>query len=776
MKRREFLLLTGAAGASAALGSLWGYMTSTGGSIPGVRTDIESFVMTTCLMCPGGCGIKVRLLDGYPTSISGNPNHPINAGGVCTEGMSALQLLYHPERLTRPMKRKGRKGTAEFEPVSWDEALDAISGAMKRLESRKATEKCTFILGRTGGTMADLVHHFMETWGSRNILLDQSGDGYSQVFQIMHGLPARPAFDFDNVDFVLSFGADLLNSWESPLQFQRSYASFHAAGRSVKGTLALADIRFSRTAEQAGEWVGITPGSHGALALGIAYVMLRERQYDAEFADEHLYGFNDVQDSDGRVTRQGYRSMVLRDYSPEVVSRLTGVPIDGIINLGKAFGESPSALALFDENVTAQPGGIYAGMAIHALNLLKGNINRPGGIYLQPRVPLAPLAPPPSGGASPRSTQAVEDLPALVSAVGPEIAFVYYSNPAYSSVFRTQIKEALEKIEMVISFSPFLDETSPYADFVLPEALPLERWEDRLFPTSSPSAGWEIVQPCIQAAGETRHAGDLMLDLARRLGGRMAAAMPWKDFEEILKHRALGLFEARAGLPSRDTFDQDLLGEMESRGWWMSSYGTFDEFWQKLTATGAWVDPHFQVRSFYDYSGHPDGRIDLYSRELQKRLARSDGAVSEIEFLPHYHSEGMPIAVPDRPLTLNLYRPGKLQGGAAGMLPWARLVSMPLDRIAGDPWAEISPKEAQAGSFGELDWIWIESAAGRIKVRAVISPECAPGVVNLPYGLGAMGSNGKERGVNALDLITPERDPLSGLTYRVGTKVKIYKA
>src|SRR5512143_31874 len=77
MKRREFLLLTAAAGASTAAGSFWGYLTSDGGSPPGVMPDLESFVMTTCLMCPGGCGIKVRRLDGYPTSIAGNPNHPV---------------------------------------------------------------------------------------------------------------------------------------------------------------------------------------------------------------------------------------------------------------------------------------------------------------------------------------------------------------------------------------------------------------------------------------------------------------------------------------------------------------------------------------------------------------------------------------------------------------------------------------------------------------------------------------------------------------------------
>jgi len=130
----------------------------------------------------------------------------------------------------------------------------------------------------------------------------------------------------------------------------------------------------------------------------------------------------------------------------------------------------------------------------------------------------------------------------------------------------------------------------------------------------------------------------------------------------------------------------------------------------------------------------------------------------------------------DRQITLNPYRPGKLQGGANGMLPWARLAATPLDRLAGDPWAEINAQDAHANSIRDLDWIWIESTTGKIKVRALIYPGAAPGVVNVPFGLGAIGQSGKDRGINPLELIVPQRDPLSGLTYRFGTKVKIYKA
>ncbi len=110
------------------------------------------------------------------------------------------------------------------------------------------------------------------------------------------------------------------------------------------------------------------------------------------------------------------------------------------------------------------------------------------------------------------------------------------------------------------------------------------------------------------------------------------------------------------------------------------------------------------------------------------------------------------------------------------MNTWARRIAIPVDEIAGDPWAEINPKDAQRNSIEDLDWIWIESTAGKLKVRAVVLPGCAAGVVNLPYGVRALGRSGMERGLGPFELVVPERDPVSGLAYRFGTRVRIYRA
>ncbi len=127
-------------------------------------------------------------------------------------------------------------------------------------------------------------------------------------------------------------------------------------------------------------------------------------------------------------------------------------------------------------------------------------------------------------------------------------------------------------------------------------------------------------------------------------------------------------------------------------------------------------------------------------------------------------------------MTLNPYRPGRLSGGTSGMLPWTRLAVLPDDSLAGDPWAEVNSGDAQSLSIAHKDWIWIESSVGKIKVRAVFFKGAAPGVVNVPYGLGGAAESGEAEASDPLMLIAPKRDPLTGLVYKFGTKVKIYKA
>lgn len=153
------------------------------------------------------------------------------------------------------------------------------------------------------------------------------------------------------------------------------------------------DTRFSRTAAWAHEWVGVRPGTHAVLALGIAYVLINEELYDADFVARYVSGFEDRTDEAGRV-QPGYRSLVQRNYRTEEVSAITGVPVERIVALAKAFGEEHPSVAVCGPDVLLAPDGLLAGLAVHSLNVLAGNINQPGGVLFGEDPPLSPLDPP----------------------------------------------------------------------------------------------------------------------------------------------------------------------------------------------------------------------------------------------------------------------------------------------------------------------------------------------------------------------------------------------
>ncbi|MDP2937021.1 MAG: twin-arginine translocation signal domain-containing protein, partial [Dehalococcoidia bacterium] len=135
--RRQFIQLTGvsAAGAvafSACTPSRSELLVESRARMPeDLVTGIDTWYATICRMCPSGCGIIVRVMEGRAKKIEGNPAYPVNRGKLCARGQSGLQALYHPDRIRGPLKRTGPRGSGQFEPVSWDTAMGDLSGRLK---------------------------------------------------------------------------------------------------------------------------------------------------------------------------------------------------------------------------------------------------------------------------------------------------------------------------------------------------------------------------------------------------------------------------------------------------------------------------------------------------------------------------------------------------------------------------------------------------------------------------------------------------------------------
>src|SRR5574341_1350987 len=151
--RRQFLMAGAAAAGSTALsGGLWELLKyfdrrATHPASYLITSANETFVPSVCLLCPSGCGIVARVVEGRVIKLEGNPVHPINAGVLCPKGQAALELLYNPDRLTNPLRRSGERGSGEWQEITWDEAVQEVAGKLTALREAGTPERSAFLYG-----------------------------------------------------------------------------------------------------------------------------------------------------------------------------------------------------------------------------------------------------------------------------------------------------------------------------------------------------------------------------------------------------------------------------------------------------------------------------------------------------------------------------------------------------------------------------------------------------------------------------------------------------
>jgi anaerobic selenocysteine-containing dehydrogenase len=792
--RREFLWAAGAATSAWALlqaqGIEWtAEQVAEAGWAPGVEARLAS----TCLLCPARCGIQGRLVDGKLVRIIGNPLHPMSRGGVCPRGIGGVQILYHPDRLKSPLARVGPRGSGQWRPISPPEAVALLADRLQALRTAGRPEALALLAGYCAGTTEDLWRQFLRAFGSPNYLADDYNDGTDAVMALMHGIPRRPGYDLERAGLVLSFGAPLFEAWWSPLQ---AYVAFggpapegRAGGERPRAPRFIqVDTRFSRTAARAHEWVGVRPGTHGALALGIAYVLIKEELFDAGFVAEYVSGFEDQVEAGGRV-REGYRSLVLRHYRTEEASAITGVPVERIVTLAKSLAERRPAVAVCGADVLRDSDGLLGALAVHSLNVLMGSINRPGGVLFGDDPPLEPLvavtkdaiaraglaakpligSTPPFGAGDP-ARQFAEAV--AQSATPPvEALLLYYANPIASSTHPEAWTAALSRIPFVVSFSPFLDESARQADLVLPDLLPYERWQDAPVPASHPYPVWGLARPLLEpqgAGGRGMATGDAVLALAQRLGGTVGRSLPYATMEELLKARARRLFGAGRGMALGSEFERTHYRQMEERGWWLAEHSEFDAFWQGLVDRGGWTDLFHDQTDPARLAQTPNGRIALMPDALREALA-AEGRTPSPYPLP---SPASPAPPAEFPLRLIPYRISTLASGTLALEPWLAEQPTIFPDAHWVPWVEVHPRTAEALGIDDGAMVRVVSARSRYRARLKVFPGTALDNLNAPYGL----RHPDGELANPLQLLDGSTDPLTGITSWFSTFVRLERA
>ena len=486
LKRRDFFKVLGAGGAGATVAGcstgeierLIPYVTPPEEITPGVATWYAS----TCGECSSGCGVRVRTREGRAVMIEGNPDHPVSRGGLCSRGVSALQGLYNPDRLATPL----RAGPNGFEPVSWEEASALLA------ERLSAGGRPLFLTGARGPTEQMLLGELAGSLNGRHVVHDALDDAaLREAVNIAFGVSALPRYDIAAARFLVSFGADFLETWISPVTFAADFASMHGVDHGEKGRFVFVGPRLSLTGQNADEWIPAQAGSEAAIALALA----------------------------GELVRRGadagpYTDMVAR-YSLEDAAEAAGVEAEALGALADHF-EAGDGLALGPGLAGQHGGATAANLAVLILNVAAGSLGRTMHVDAAPGDAASPYG-------------AIGEAIADMEAGEYGVAVVSGTNPAYSLPSGSGFGDAFAGVPFKVAFTTALDETSLMADLVLPDAHPLESWGD-----SMPVPGtYAVRQPAMRPLPmfDSRPMADVLLDMARRLGNDLGAG----TFHEYLR-------------------------------------------------------------------------------------------------------------------------------------------------------------------------------------------------------------------------------------------------
>ena len=317
----------------------------------------ETFASTVCGLCPAGCGMRVRKVDGRAVGVAGIAEHPVNRGGLCPKGAAALQELYHPDRVRGPLLRDGARGSGKWKKITWAEAFDLLSKKLSRAGTGSGKMPLAAITqARAWDIQGELLRGLAGSFGKNSFfaLGFPLSEPPSDAYEKMHGR-RQLGFDITRAKLVVSFGFDWLQSASSPVEAQRTFARLRSVSGHERARIIQVEPRLSVTAGKADQWIRVHPGTEGLLALALARQLIANGTYDKGFVNSHCRGFEDFKNS-------------LARYSPEEVSGATGAPPKEILMLADLLaGFKPTA-------AITNRGPLLTQLAVHALNALLGNL------------------------------------------------------------------------------------------------------------------------------------------------------------------------------------------------------------------------------------------------------------------------------------------------------------------------------------------------------------------------------------------------------------------
>jgi anaerobic selenocysteine-containing dehydrogenase/Fe-S-cluster-containing dehydrogenase component len=500
VSRRSFLKLAAAAGAVAtvpgchpAARHLVPYVVPDENVTPGLPT----FYATTCAECPAGCAMIARVREGRVIKLEGNPIDPIGAGKLCARGQAGLQGLYNPDRLPAPRRREADgRGT----PLNWQAALGEFNAQLKAAATA-GKDRVLFIGQPQGPTLRKITEAWIKAYNSQRLIAFEpiNYQAVSEAAQRCFNRQDMPVYSLDAAQVIVSFGADFLETYYSPVEYTRQFAGFRAprknGDQTVMGLALYVGPRMNLTAGNSDEWLAARPGTEGAVAMAV----LRA-----------------VADSGAVRPASGLDPAALRQftasYEPEAVAKYSGVPAAAIQRIAQRLSQASSAVALAAaDDLTGQIAAMLLNAATGNLGNTMKFIDAPNPIRISTRSEIAD------------AVKAMHD-----GAI--DVVVIAGVNPVFTLPPEMAVAQAMRRAKLVVWGGGTTDETAEFAHLMLPLDHPLESWDD-----VAPRPGMaRLRQPVTQRVFDSRALGDLLLESIAQ-AGVSPPPVAWKNTQEALR-------------------------------------------------------------------------------------------------------------------------------------------------------------------------------------------------------------------------------------------------
>lgn len=710
-----------------------------------VGPGIESWLPTACAMCPGGCGLEVRRIDGLPVGVRGLGQHPVNRGRLCALPHGAIQMLFSPDRVRRPLKRTGRRGQGMWSEVSWDDAEAIISERLGTLIAAGSRERVAFLDGHRPGFGRMMAAGFMAGVGSPHHVLPAEPHA-DEIARRMFGWERAPGADLEHSRVVLLFANDHFGTDGSPVWQSQVFALardrtidrpvYVGVGSRLLGSMAKCDY-----------WLAVHPGSEGVVALAMARVILQNQWEDRKFLGRTTDWPEAASDAHGLFR-------LVRSLTPAIASEVAGVPAEQIEEAARRFVEHQPGVALVGPGTAAAPTSPVTVAAVYLLNVLVGAVGRAGGLVERPIVALSEPWNAAAGHsermrARPIRTQTELAHALLANEPTPcDLLFVRAANPVFETPLGQTFRRGLASNDRtLVVFASELDETSALADLVLPEPTFLERWDIVIDTPTVPRALASLQRPAIEPLFGCRQSEEVLARLVARLGERARVVFHSTRPDELVRLCARGLLTDPAGAVAGPEH-----GGPPPDGAGLETPWTAFERGIVWAARDVRTDPGGASLRIHTMPGALLGMSEEPSEESLRAWA-------------------VPVnvgAVDRYPYELLVFRTIELRDGATTNVPMMMELAGHWASAMWTTWAEVHPRTAAQAGIADGDAVRVVSDRGHIAVTARVSETTPPGLVAIPAGFGhELGTTAGHVGANVNLIVAVPTHPLIGYTTRV---------